>query len=259
TALAKAQETYEKEKKDESTRDKLKIDLQKHREFLPIVEESVQMKKQIMEDEQKLKKEASHLEHDKKERKNNQLAITSLKKEMKQHETGAKKEYELQNELEKVKKHYTLLNTYQKLLTKKTDLENTVQDKKALYDRTFHQYKQYEKQWLNAQAVILADNLETDEPCPAGSSTHQHQLAVTTDDSITKEVLEEKRKEADQAKKAYDTVSNQVVVLISKRNEKREKMKDENIQVNDEQLPQQMNDIVEQGHRVRKAYTDAKA
>src|SRR5699024_6360784 len=63
SALAKAQETYEKEKKEESTRDKLKIDLQKYREFLPIVEESVQMKKQIMEDEQKLKNEASHLEH----------------------------------------------------------------------------------------------------------------------------------------------------------------------------------------------------
>src|SRR5699024_978183 len=164
SALAKAQETYEKEKKEESTRDKLKIDLQKYREFLPIVEESVQMKKQIMDDEQKLKneashleqdkkerkknqltiltlikkkkkkekkkyikflnnieknikkkkkikdneqkikKEASHLEHDKKERKNNQLAILSLKKEMKQQETGAKQEYELQYELEKVKK-----------------------------------------------------------------------------------------------------------------------------------------------------------
>src|SRR5699024_6899304 len=90
TALAKAQEDNEKEKKEESTREKLKIDLQKYREFLPIVEESVQMKKQIMEDEQKLKNEASHLEHDKKERKNNQLAILSLKKEMKQQETGAK-------------------------------------------------------------------------------------------------------------------------------------------------------------------------
>src|SRR5699024_7377657 len=53
SALAKAQETYEKEKKEESTRDKLKIDLQKYREYLPIVEESVQMKKQIMEEEQK--------------------------------------------------------------------------------------------------------------------------------------------------------------------------------------------------------------
>src|SRR5699024_819554 len=90
SALAKAQETYEKEKKEESTRDKLKIDLQKYREFLPIVEESVQMKKQIMDDEQKLKNEASHLEQDKKERKNNQLAIKSLKKEMKQKETREK-------------------------------------------------------------------------------------------------------------------------------------------------------------------------
>lgn len=259
SALAKAQETYEKEKKEESTRDKLKIDLQKYREFLPIVEESVQMKKQIMDDEQKLKNEASHLEHDKKERKNNQLAILSLKKEMKQQETGAKQEYELQYELEKVKKHYTLLNTYHKLLTEKTDVENKEQDKKALYDRTFHQYKQYEKQWLNAQAVIIADNLETDEACPVCGSTHHPQVAVSTNDGITKEVLEEKRKETDQAKKVYDTISNQLVVLKSKSKEKLEEMEEENIQVNDEQLPQQMNDIVEQGHRVRKAYTDAKA
>src|SRR5699024_91933 len=160
--------------------------------------ESVQMKKQIIDDEQKLKNEASHLEHDKKERKNNQLAILSLKKEMKQQETGAKQEYELQYELEKVKKHYTLLNTYHKLLAEKTD-------------------------------------------------------------GITKKVLEKKRKETDQAKKVYDTISNQLVVLKSKSKEKLEEMEEENIQVNDEQLPQQMNDIVEQGHRVRKAYTDAKA
>src|SRR5699024_11492998 len=77
SALAKAQETYEKEKKEESTRDKLKIDLQKYREILPIVEESVQMKKQIMENKQKRKKKASHLEHNKKKRKKNQLAILS--------------------------------------------------------------------------------------------------------------------------------------------------------------------------------------
>src|SRR5699024_9417619 len=130
SALAKAQETYEKEKKEESTRDKLKIDLQKYREFLPIVGESVQMKKQIMEDEQKLKNEASHLEHDKKERKNKQLAILSLKKEMKQQETGAKQEYELQYEHEKIKKHNTLMNTYQNLLTKKTNKQKNEQYKK---------------------------------------------------------------------------------------------------------------------------------
>src|SRR5699024_3513101 len=146
-----------------------------------------------------------------------------------------------------------------KLLAEKTDVENKEQDKKALYDRTFHQYKQYEKQWLNAQAVILADNLETDEACPVCGSTHHPQVAVSTNDGITKEVLEEKRKETDQAKKAYDTISNQLVVLKSKSKEKLEEMEEENIQVNDEQLPQQMNDIVEQGHRVRKAYTDAKA
>src|SRR5699024_4510959 len=90
-------------------------------------------------------------------------------------------------------------------------------------------------------------------------STHHPQVAVSTNDGITKEVLEEKREETDQAKKAYDTISNQLVVLKSKSKEKLEEMEEENIQVNDEQLPQQMNDIVEQGHRVRKAYTDAKA
>src|SRR5699024_10345353 len=120
-------------------------------------------------------------------------------------------------------------------------------------------YKQYEKQWLNAQAVILADNLETDEACPVCGSTHHPQVAVSTNDGITKEVLEEKRKETDQAKKVYDTISNQLVVLKSKSREKLEEMAEENIQVNDEQLPKQMNDIVEQGHRVRNAYTDAKA
>src|SRR5699024_10460173 len=93
-----------------------KIDLQKYREFLPIVEESVQMKKQIMEDEQKLKNEASHLEHDKKERKNNQLAILSLKKEMKKQETGAKQEYKLQYELKKEKKQ-----SISDFVNKKTD------------------------------------------------------------------------------------------------------------------------------------------
>src|SRR5699024_12607036 len=45
SALAKAQETYEKEKKDESTRDKLDIDLKKYREFLANVDERAQMKK----------------------------------------------------------------------------------------------------------------------------------------------------------------------------------------------------------------------
>src|SRR5699024_11918497 len=114
----------------------------------------------------------------KKEKKYKKLAILSIKKKKKQNETETKQKDKQQYEHEKVKKHYTLLNTYHKLLEEKTDVENKEQDKKALYDRTFHQYKQYEKQWLNAQAVILADNLETDEACPVCGSTHHPQVAV---------------------------------------------------------------------------------
>src|SRR5699024_12114261 len=49
------------------------------------------------------------------------------------------------------------------------------------------------------------------------------------------------------------------VVLKTDSTEKIEEIEEENIQINDEQLTQQMNDIVEKRHRVRKAYTDAKA
>src|SRR5699024_2717035 len=115
-----------------------------------------------------------------------------------------------------------------------------------------------EKQWLNAQAVILADNLETDEACPVCGSTHHPQVAVSTNDGITKEVLEEKRKETDQAKKVYDTISNQSVVLKSKSKEKLEDMEEETVQVEHHEDPKQINDIEEEGQRVRKPYAEAK-
>src|SRR5699024_1107333 len=107
-------------------------------------------------------------------------------------------------------------------------------------------------------AVILADNLETDEACPVCGSTHHPQVAVSTNDGITKEVLEEKRKETDQAKKVYDTISNQLVVLKSKSKEKLEEMEEDNIRFNDEQFVNMKNDVVKQSHRIRNAYTDAK-
>ena len=69
------------------------------------------------------------------------------------------------------------------------------------YEGSQLEWKQAWADYLNAQAGILADQLEEGQPCPVCGSVHHPVLASRKEQSLSRDQLDEKRKKADEAQK----------------------------------------------------------
>lgn len=73
------------------------------------------------------------------------------------------------------------------------------------------EYRDIRRRWMNSQAVVLAEKLEDNEPCPVCGSTEHPQPARSEDGAVSDEVhnrvfeqLEQERKKVQQRQQAYE-------------------------------------------------------
>lgn len=123
--------------------------------------------------------------------------IASLTEEVKSLEKASEEKIKLENEKRVFKDRSDRLNTLKTNITSleksKTDYQtaiNDYNDKQAVADCKDVEFKAQNKLYLDAQAGILADTLQADEPCPVCGSTLHPKIATKPEGAPTKEQLE---------------------------------------------------------------------
>lgn len=107
--------------------------------------------------------------------------------------------------------------TYEDILESFTDYESQLlllkksqeEYKKAVavWESEKSVYEHMEKMFLNQQAGILAKELEEGRPCPVCGSTNHPSLAQLSEESVSKEVLDQKKKENAEIEKKVNDLS----------------------------------------------------
>lgn len=123
--------------------------------------------------------------------------IASLTEEVKSLEKAGEEKIKLENEKRVFKDRSDRLNTLKTNITSleksKTDYQTAINDynnKQAVADCKDVEFKAQNKLYLDAQAGILADTLQADEPCPVCGSTLHPKIATKPEGAPTKEQLE---------------------------------------------------------------------
>lgn len=97
-------------------------------------------------------------------------------------------ESKLSGVLKKSKEYEASLNLYQQLLLTFDDLQHQVKESDSLLSSSNILYHQQ-------QAGLLAQDLQDNQPCPVCGSVHHPNKALVSDESLTKEKIDELRKE----------------------------------------------------------------
>lgn len=123
--------------------------------------------------------------------------IAALTEEGKSLEKAGEEKIKLENEKKVFKDRSDRLNTLKTNITSleksKTDYQtaiNDYNDKQAVADCKDVEFKAQNKLYLDAQAGILADTLQADEPCPVCGATLHPKIATKPEGAPTKEQLE---------------------------------------------------------------------
>ena len=123
--------------------------------------------------------------------------IASLTEEVKSLEKAGEEKIKFENGIKALKDRSDKLNTLKSNITSlekiKTDYQtaiNDYNDKQAVADCKDVEFKSQNKLYLDAQAGILADTLQANEPCPVCGSTLHPKIATKPEGAPTKEQLE---------------------------------------------------------------------
>ncbi|MCQ2742948.1 MAG: SMC family ATPase [Bacilli bacterium] len=82
-------------------------------------------------------------------------------------------------------------------ISKNEDKKKELQEKREELSRINAKYENARNSYISSQAGFLAKGLEENKPCPVCGSIHHVKLATLSPDSVTKEELDEIRKEAE--------------------------------------------------------------
>ncbi len=122
--------------------------------------------------------------------------------------------------LEKLRSLSKLLSEYETATdeTEKKRLE--YKEKRAVSDKAKDEYESLYRAYLDAQAGIMAKDLEEGEPCPVCGSVHHPNKATTSVDAPDKERLDSSKKAAEAADKAAAAASESAGKCAARREEK---------------------------------------
>jgi exonuclease SbcC len=201
--LDQIQTRYVKEESRQNERENVGKELDRLQGFLPIVKEIDEQKRKLEELVAKGKKAAQELEQAEQE-------LSRKKEETEQQDTEIKKMDnavgqlpDKQEKLERLREQTRIFKESIDAGKEKSTIEKELHTKKEEADRLKDTYRKLENAWLSNQAVVLASHLHDGEACPVCGSHEHPNKALHEEESVSKEQLENVRKELDEKDRVY--------------------------------------------------------
>lgn len=194
-----AQLLYKHEESRVSIRESLALEIQRLQEFQPIVQELENKKRNLLvtyQSLQQLTNKVITLENELKEKQEKKRMITSSISPL---EEKVRLLPEMLEEIGILRDKATALKKYLKYEKELTDEQNKLLIAKEHFQLIDKETCQLEEEWIQGQASTLAVHLHDGSPCPVcGSESHPNK-AVLSNETPTKEQLEQKRSEKQKA------------------------------------------------------------
>lgn len=194
---------YQQEEGKEEKREQLRRELTRLQDYLPIVKEIDQVKKQIQALEQQVSQAHTQLETVKQKRKEKTDSVEKWQQQIAELESGVSKYPEKNDLLAEKREQWKVLHEYHKYALKQTSLDQELQQKKQVFEQKKAEYLEQEKNWFNQQALVLASHLHDGEACPVCGSVEHPKKAADRGGMISKEQLETFKKTVDHCEHEY--------------------------------------------------------
>lgn len=212
TATSKLAETkvnYEREQSRQVDRDKVKRDLDRFYEQLPVVKDIDQRRVQLEKSARLLDKESKELEQSKQDINDKSKEMESIQAEIELIEKQTSNLAEVKYRTQELRIQYKLFDDYRKLSIEHSTLSEEVNKRKIAFNRVKNRYVTNESIWLHNQATVLANRLHDGDDCPVCGSRSHPNKAKSNQDMITKEELDELRTEMNDYQEKYNTILTQ--------------------------------------------------
>lgn len=212
-ALIFAQNELKEQEKDIKEEEKL---LKINEKFLALVLPKVKINEKLSEEIEQNNKQIKELEK----------IIENEKKIEKQNEENAKRVEEIKNitkeysnvqeTSQKVQELSLKIEEIEKLNNEKENLIKKYEKSNVNYAEKVKKYLEEEDAFFKEQAGIIAEKLEEGKPCPVCGSTEHPLKAKKSDSVLTKEELEDLKKEKEKLEKENSKCKEQITVINTK-------------------------------------------
>ncbi|API93690.1 MULTISPECIES: AAA family ATPase [unclassified Virgibacillus] len=268
---------FEAEEKREPKREALRKQLDKLKEYLPIVEQIDKMNRSLIDLEKQTNQASEALYSTEQSLTKKNAQMEQVDKQINQLDQLVAKLPDLQEELITMREQYRLVRDYRKLMEQQILLKNEAKQKQKTAIQMKGNYNKLEQAWMDNQAVYLAAHLHDGEACPVCGSVDHPNKATQQREAVTKEQLEKARREFERLDGEYRDVlgklkANQddvrakttelemhhIVITSAKQKEDQLAAAGKQLSAEVEQLKQQRNQLGERKRELEKLRSSCK-
>ncbi len=195
--LKQAEATYEKEQNKQTERDSTRRQIERLREFIPVVEAFAQTEKELNTLHDTKQEKEKHLQQLNADLNTAQVTLEKTKASLNTLEQIPEHLSDKKIKRNELREQAKVLRDFIDMQTKHRQLTEAQLVKRTAFEKARRQYERLEAGWLQSHAELLASKLHAGEACPVcGSRAHPHK-ADTVSEGVSKNSLEQAKKEFD--------------------------------------------------------------
>ncbi|MFD2046538.1 AAA family ATPase [Ornithinibacillus salinisoli] len=246
--LKQAQDVYLQEENKKTHREEISKRLDQLKDFLPTVKDISKRERQLEELRKKGKEAKDNLDKAKESLERKKEAAEENNKQIKLMDQEVSKLHEKRQKLNDMREQAKILRDYLQLKKSQTDLKKDVTIKEDNYRKVREKYLELENAWMNSQATILATHLREGESCPVCGSVEHPNKAFHDNHIVSKEELEQLKKELDEMDSLYRSAIAEDKANLSQINAKAEELAGFNILI--DQVDSVNAQLIEEGKKL---------
>ncbi|SHF93406.1 AAA family ATPase [Ornithinibacillus halophilus] len=248
-SLEHAKKIYEEEEGKKELRENTTKKLDQLREFLPTVKEIDEKKRHLQELAIKGKQAREELDQVKEQVKLKNEQLEKDSKKISQMDEAVSNLSNKQQKLYDLRDRVNVLRDYLTLNEEKTNLTIEMTKTESSFLDLKSKYSQLEDKWLTNQASVLATHLHEGEACPVCGSMEHPNKATDSDEAVSKEVLDELKKQVDQKDSLFRDVKVKLNNVNTQLKEKVEQLEEYHIDLDKAKVIHDQ--LVEEGKKLK--------